>query len=212
MNTINEKLETALKDTKNALKVEKNLVTALREELSKTREQFSTNRLAHARRQVELEESKGLMSVLKGRAEKAEKDAEKLRTYSKTVEKARVDLEMKLSRMREDLQVIRGGVDGMNEMRGDSTNNGNLSSDGRKSALHYFCAAAKNKKELSRLVEHKFAKFYCTVCESNLKDVVITSCYHTFCQSCVDKNLKTRHRKCALCNLPFGKNDVHKLY
>ena len=77
---------------------------------------------------------------------------------------------------------------------------------------YYFCNAAKNKKDLSRLVEHKFSKFYCTVCESNLKDTVLSTCFHTFCWNCVDKNLKTRHRKCALCNLPFGKGDVHKLY
>ena len=203
---LNKRLEQTLKDSTASLDAERNLSKSLSEELEKSKESF--NRLTDARRQVELEENKVLLNSTKRRAENLEKDVENLRNHARKNEKIRSQLEMKVNRLKEDLNVLRQGVKNgdVNMIPVD------VEGDGRKSALHYFCAAAKNKKDLSRLVEHKFSKFYCTVCESSLKDTVLSTCYHTFCYSCVDKNLKTRHRKCALCNLPFGRNDVHKLY
>ena len=157
---------------------------------------------------MELEENKIALNAAKRRAEHLEKETENLRNHARKNEKIRSQLEMKVNRLKEDLNVMRNGDFVGVIPKGEEGKGGGR----RKNALHYLCAAAKNKKDLSRLVEHKFSKFYCSVCESNLKDTVLSTCYHTFCGNCVDKNLKTRHRKCALCNLPFGKGDVRKLY
>lgn len=52
----------------------------------------------------------------------------------------------------------------------------------------------------------------CSVCSDNLKDVVITKCYHAFCSHCVDENIKSRSRKCPVCGLSFGQDDVKQLF
>lgn len=52
----------------------------------------------------------------------------------------------------------------------------------------------------------------CTVCLERPKEVVITKCYHLFCNTCVQKIIETRHRKCPLCAASFGANDVKPVY
>jgi chromosome segregation ATPase len=52
----------------------------------------------------------------------------------------------------------------------------------------------------------------CTQCNINLKDTVITKCFHLFCRSCIDVNIKNRNRKCPSCNLTYGESDVHTVY
>nr|KJB22298.1 hypothetical protein B456_004G039600 [Gossypium raimondii] len=45
----------------------------------------------------------------------------------------------------------------------------------------------------------------------NIK-VVITKCYHLFCNPCVHKITESRHRKCPVCAASFGANDVKPVY
>lgn len=52
----------------------------------------------------------------------------------------------------------------------------------------------------------------CSVCHDRPKEVVITKCYHLFCNTCVQKIIETRHRKCPLCTASFGPNDVKPVY
>ncbi|MFS8022779.1 putative transcription factor C2H2 family [Helianthus anomalus] len=52
----------------------------------------------------------------------------------------------------------------------------------------------------------------CSVCLDRPKEVVITKCYHLFCNACVQKIIETRHRKCPLCAASFGANDVKPVY
>lgn len=42
--------------------------------------------------------------------------------------------------------------------------------------------------------------------------VVLTKCYHLFCNACVQRILGTRHRKCPVCAASFGANDVKPVY
>ncbi|MBA0610076.1 hypothetical protein Godav_010970 [Gossypium davidsonii] len=42
--------------------------------------------------------------------------------------------------------------------------------------------------------------------------VVITKCYHLFCNPCVHKITESRHRKCPVCAASFGANDVKPVY
>ncbi|KAL6499438.1 ubiquitin-like modifier hub1 [Orobanche hederae] len=52
----------------------------------------------------------------------------------------------------------------------------------------------------------------CSVCLDRRKEVVITKCYHLFCNPCVQKVIETRHRKCPVCAASFGANDVKPVY
>ncbi|CAN8286415.1 unnamed protein product [Cochlearia groenlandica] len=52
----------------------------------------------------------------------------------------------------------------------------------------------------------------CKACNDRPKEVVITKCYHLFCNPCVQKLTGTRHRKCPTCNASFGPNDIKPIY
>lgn len=52
----------------------------------------------------------------------------------------------------------------------------------------------------------------CSICHERPKEVVITKCYHLFCNSCVQKILEGRYRKCSVCAANFGPNDVKPVY
>lgn len=42
--------------------------------------------------------------------------------------------------------------------------------------------------------------------------VVITKCFHLFCNPCVLKITGTRQRKCPTCSASFGPNDIKPIY
>lgn len=42
--------------------------------------------------------------------------------------------------------------------------------------------------------------------------VVITKCFHLFCNPCVQDILKSQHRKCPRCSATFGPNDVKQVF
>ncbi|PIA53230.1 hypothetical protein AQUCO_00900069v1 [Aquilegia coerulea] len=48
----------------------------------------------------------------------------------------------------------------------------------------------------------------CGVCSDRPKEVVITKCFHLFCNPCIQRNLEIRHRKCPGCGTAFGQSDV----
>lgn len=52
----------------------------------------------------------------------------------------------------------------------------------------------------------------CSICLDRAKEVVITKCYHLFCNLCVQKIVESRHRKCPACLATFGPNDVKPVY
>ncbi|KAF5191065.1 E3 ubiquitin protein ligase [Thalictrum thalictroides] len=52
----------------------------------------------------------------------------------------------------------------------------------------------------------------CSICHERPKEVVITKCYHLFCNTCVQRTLESRHRKCSVCAASFGPNDVKPVY
>ncbi|XP_010544588.1 PREDICTED: E3 ubiquitin-protein ligase BRE1-like 1 [Tarenaya hassleriana] len=52
----------------------------------------------------------------------------------------------------------------------------------------------------------------CKVCHDRPKEVVITKCYHLFCNQCVQKMIGNRQRKCPTCSASFGPNDVKPVY
>ncbi|KAL2460873.1 E3 ubiquitin-protein ligase BRE1-like 1 [Abeliophyllum distichum] len=68
--------------------------------------------------------------------------------------------------------------------------------------------AEKLKQELGEYKEI----LKCSVCLDRRKEVVITKCFHLFCNPCVKGIIETRHRKCPVCAASFGANDVKPVY
>ncbi|RAL38752.1 hypothetical protein DM860_013433 [Cuscuta australis] len=52
----------------------------------------------------------------------------------------------------------------------------------------------------------------CGVCHDRRKEVVVTKCYHLFCNPCVLKLIESRNRKCPFCATTFTANDVKPVY
>ncbi|XP_022145595.1 E3 ubiquitin-protein ligase BRE1-like 1 [Momordica charantia] len=52
----------------------------------------------------------------------------------------------------------------------------------------------------------------CKICDNSRKQVVITKCFHLFCNSCVQDILKSQQRKCPRCSASFGPNDVKQVF
>lgn len=52
----------------------------------------------------------------------------------------------------------------------------------------------------------------CSICVDKPKEVVITKCYHLFCNSCVQRVIESRQRRCPACSTSFGANDVKPVY
>ncbi|XP_022924474.1 E3 ubiquitin-protein ligase BRE1-like 1 isoform X1 [Cucurbita moschata] len=52
----------------------------------------------------------------------------------------------------------------------------------------------------------------CKICVDSRKQVVITKCFHLFCNPCVQNILKSQHRKCPRCTASFGPNDVKQVF
>lgn len=52
----------------------------------------------------------------------------------------------------------------------------------------------------------------CSLCDSNIKNCAIVKCMHCFCEECVQKQFKSRSRKCPVCECDFTMNDIKKLY
>jgi E3 ubiquitin-protein ligase BRE1 len=65
----------------------------------------------------------------------------------------------------------------------------------------------KNKSGQSEQYEMLRQFAYCNICKRNLKNTVIKTCGHTFCNECVEERLTSRSRKCPNCGKSFGSND-----
>lgn len=67
------------------------------------------------------------------------------------------------------------------------------------------------QKLLKELAEYKEI-LTCGICQESPKEVVITKCYHLFCNPCIQRIIESRHRKCPICATSFGANDVKPIY
>lgn len=65
----------------------------------------------------------------------------------------------------------------------------------------------KSKSGQSEQYEMLRQVAYCNICKRNLKNTVIKTCGHTFCNDCVEERVTSRSRKCPNCGKSFGGND-----
>lgn len=54
--------------------------------------------------------------------------------------------------------------------------------------------------------------YYCSVCRVNRNDTVLSGCGHITCRECVDKNVKSRSRKCPACSQSFATGDIVSVF
>ncbi len=52
----------------------------------------------------------------------------------------------------------------------------------------------------------------CNVCHERQKNVIITKCWHMFCEPCIKRNLDSRNRKCPGCSQLFAATDVKHFF
>ena len=53
---------------------------------------------------------------------------------------------------------------------------------------------------------------HCKVCKTNMKNVVITKCFHIFCRGCIDSAIESRKRRCPICRVQISQNDVKEIF
>jgi len=69
------------------------------------------------------------------------------------------------------------------------------------------------ENEVLKLENQKFREMvYCKVCKTEIKNVVITKCFHTFCKRCIDAAIESRKRRCPICRELISQNDVKKIF
>ncbi|KAH7087382.1 BRE1 E3 ubiquitin ligase-domain-containing protein [Paraphoma chrysanthemicola] len=56
------------------------------------------------------------------------------------------------------------------------------------------------------------AMLQCGICKSHIKNTVIKTCGHIFCDGCVQDRLTNRARKCPNCGKAFGSNDTMRVH
>ena len=69
------------------------------------------------------------------------------------------------------------------------------------------------ENEVLKLENQKFREMvHCKVCKTEIKNVVITKCFHTFCKKCIDAAIESRKRRCPICRELISQNDVKKIF
>jgi len=66
--------------------------------------------------------------------------------------------------------------------------------------------------EMKEEVDAYKSMMRCSVCNDRLKGVIITRCYHMFCQECIQTRIDNRARKCPGCGAAFAAADVKPIY
>ncbi|KAG6749309.1 hypothetical protein POTOM_046353 [Populus tomentosa] len=61
-------------------------------------------------------------------------------------------------------------------------------------------------------IENKLVLFSVERIDEHYSVAVITKCYHLFCNPCIQRIVESRHRKCPVCSMSFGHNDVKPVY
>ena len=69
------------------------------------------------------------------------------------------------------------------------------------------------ENEVLKLENQKYREMvHCKVCKTEIKNCVITKCFHTFCRKCIDAAIESRKRRCPICRELISQNDVKKIF
>ncbi|MBA0646321.1 hypothetical protein Goklo_014294 [Gossypium klotzschianum] len=151
-----------------------------------------------SQKSVWLENTQKLLSDVRKSSHQARESLEESQSKIEKSQVALADLRIELEKERfskkiieEELEVARRKVSRLQtEMEGSST-------------VERLQQELREYKEILK----------CSICLDRPKEVVITKCYHLFCNPCVQKNItESRQRKCPVCAASFGANDVKPIY
>ncbi|KAK8833257.1 hypothetical protein WA577_007788 [Blastocystis sp. JDR] len=74
----------------------------------------------------------------------------------------------------------------------------------------------ENEKEVIDLMQEEMHRYrtelMCPLCKVRPKDCILARCQHIFCRECVEERIARRERKCPRCLLPFGTDDVKRVW
>ncbi|KAF1972208.1 E3 ubiquitin-protein ligase-like protein bre1 [Bimuria novae-zelandiae CBS 107.79] len=74
---------------------------------------------------------------------------------------------------------------------------------------HWKQKSLGNQSEHTALME---SMLQCQICKNKIKDTVIKTCGHVFCDGCVQDRLINRARKCPNCGKAFGNGDLMHIH
>ncbi|GAQ80697.1 E3 ubiquitin ligase involved in syntaxin degradation [Klebsormidium nitens] len=188
---------TQLQHANTALNLQQQRVSRLEEQLHVTNQQLQkvADDARHYQMQAEglRRQAQGIDGALqetRGALEQAEKVKSERAIQLEAAEKELADERFKRKRVEEDLERERSKCARLAKHQDRGT----------------------DSEALNQEIRTYRSMLKCKICDTRQKSVVITKCYHTFCQQCITSRIENRIRKCPSCQLQFGVNDVHEFF
>ena len=213
-----KEIQSKLSNEKIEAKQTINFLMEMKEVLEKKnevfKEQIENYRIYTKKMEDELEVQKQLNNSLEEGQKLNEKDIETLKALNvenlKTIEREKIlrdDLQNKYNEIKNwkkkqliDYEVLKTKYEDLCKYKQFDPNSVNVEN------------LSKENEDL-KLENQKYREMvHCKVCKTNIKNVVITKCFHTFCQGCIDASIESRKRRCPICRAQISQNDVKKIF
>ena len=213
-----KEIQSKLSNEKIEAKQTINFLMEMKEVLEKKnevfKEQIENYRIYTKKMEDELEVQKQLNNSLEEGQKLNEKDIETLKALNvenlKTIEREKIlrdDLQNKFNEIKNwkkkqliDYEVLKTKYEDLCKYKQFDPNSVNVEN------------LSKENEDL-KLENQKYREMvHCKVCKTNIKNVVITKCFHTFCQGCIDASIESRKRRCPICRAQISQNDVKKIF
>ena len=213
-----KEIQSKLSKEKNEAKQNIKFLMEMKDTLEKKnevfKEQIENYEIYTKKMEDELEVQKQLNNSLEEEQKLNEKDIETLKNLNiqnlKLLEREKIlkdDLQNKLNEIKNwkkkqliDYDVLKAKYDDLCKYKQFDPNSINVEE------------IKKENGEL-KLENQKYREMvHCKVCKTTIKNVVITKCFHTFCQGCIDASIESRKRRCPICRAQISQNDVKKIF
>ena len=213
-----KEIQSRLSNEKNEAKQTINFLMEMKQVLEKKNEVFKEqieNYDAYTKKmEDELEVQKKLNSSLEEEQKLNEKEIETLKNTNienlKTIEREKIlkeDLQNKYNEIKDwkknhliDYDVLKTKYDDLCKFKQYDPNSINVEN-------------IKKENEELILENQKYREMvHCKVCKTKMKNVVITKCFHTFCEGCINDSIESRKRRCPICRAQISQNDVKKIF
>ena len=213
-----KEIQSKLSNEKIEAKQTINFLMEMKEVLEKKnevfKEQIENYGIYTKKMEDELEVQKQLNNSLEEEQKLNEKDIETLKALNvenlKTIEREKIlrdDLQNKYNEVKNwkkkqliDYEVLKTKYDDLCKYKQFDPNSINVED-------------LSKENELLKSENQKFREMvHCKVCKTKIKNVVITKCFHTFCQGCIDASIESRKRRCPICRAQISQNDVKKIF
>lgn len=126
-----------------------------------------------------------------------------------------VNLQSSLKKTETELSLVKGSYRSLQDellALNIKFNNLTLESSTNKRLCEIYKDIYKEEENTVETIDRFKKILSCSLCDSNIKDCILSKCMHTFCDLCISSRFKSRQRKCPSCQTEFDLNDVKKLY